>query len=167
MLFELPTADEIDELAVTSPHVEVRRMDIDRSAQRADLNYAPCKGQVMMVVRGPNGTALVRRSPSAGWELPSGRIGSTEDIGKSVKRVARESGISARSVELHGIYDVVWHYSDISVKRLHLAYEVLTDDEGPDITAQQGPEVRFFQEVPPEIMADEVSRTTVSDCSQK
>jgi len=166
MLFELPTSDEIDALAVTSPHIEVRKIEIDISSEKADLNYAPCKAQVVLVTRGPNGTALARTAPSVPWRLPSGRVASNEDVQKAVRRISGEFGISVKSMELSGIYDVVWHYADISIKRLHLAYEVLTDDEEPG-PSRAGTEVRFFRELPVEALADEVSKAAIADCTQK
>ncbi len=167
MLFELPTADEIDALALTSPNIRVRRFDVDKPEEKADLNYAPCKGQVLLVVNGPKGTAFSRGRHSPVWTLPSGRIGANEDVQKSVKRVAGDFGLSARSTELNGIYDVVFHYSDISIKRLHLAYEVITDDDAAEPARANGYEVRFFKEPPPEALCDELVNAAVSDCTQK
>jgi ADP-ribose pyrophosphatase YjhB (NUDIX family) len=93
MLIELPTADEIDDLAITTPKLEVRKMEMDFGKARADLNYAPCKGQIVLSIRGQEGIALVRRSRDQEWSLPSDRIGPAEDIGECARRVAKESGI--------------------------------------------------------------------------
>lgn len=121
----------------------------------------------MLVIRGPKGTALARNAPTGKWRLPSGRIGSNEDVQKAVKRVAKEHGLSVKSTVLSGIYDVVFHHSDISIKRLHLVYAVLTDDDKPDPAVAGKVDVRFFLELPPEAAPDEISKAAFADCTQK
>ena len=169
MLIELPTAEEIDDLAITTPRLEVRKMELDFSRTKANLDYAPCKGQVVVVIRGEDGIPLVRRHDAQGWSLPSDRIAPGEDIGESVKRVAREQcGLMLRSAELAGIYDVVWLYSDISIKRLHFVYAALTDDRKcAPVKGKEISETKFFKDVPDVVRKDDVYRFALADCNAK
>ncbi len=169
MLIELPTADEIDRLAVTTPKFEVRQISIELEDEEADLNYTPCKGQMILVVRGKEGTPLVRTREEKDWVLPSGRIGPNEDIEKSAKRIAMERcGIMLRSVELAGMYDVVWHYSNVSIKRLHLVYACITDDTAcsPENT-EEIQEARFFKDLPASLRKHRIFGYALTDCSTK
>ena len=169
LLIELPTADEIDQLAITSPKFEVRHLSFDMGDEKADLDYTPCKGQVVLVIRSPAGIPLVKDRSGNDWALPSGRIDPNEDIGKSPKRVAREAcGVDIRSAELAGVYDVVWHYSNVSIKRLHVVYACLTDDT---VCSLGDPEhiddVRFFREVPSATAKHAIYSHAFADCSTK
>jgi len=168
MLIELPTADEIDALALTTPHIEVRKFDFDMKGMKADLNYVPCKGQLVLVISGENGVLLTKKKGGA-WSLPSGRIGTSEDPVKAAKRIAKEEcGIGLKSVELAGMYDVVWHYSDVSVKRLHLVYAALTDEcECVPGEAGGATQAKFFANIPEASSEDEMLACALSDCSEK
>jgi ADP-ribose pyrophosphatase YjhB (NUDIX family) len=168
MLIELPTADEIDALALTTPHIEVRKFDFDMKGMKADLNYVPCKGQLVLVISGENGVLLTKRKGGA-WSLPSGRIGTSEEPVIAAKRIAKEEcGIGLKSVELAGMYDVVWHYSDVSVKRLHLVYSALTDDFDCVPSAASGViRAKFFANIQEAPLKDEMLACAVSDCSKK
>ncbi len=169
MLIELPTADEIDQLAITTPRFEVRNIAFEMGEKRADLDYSPCKGQALVLIRGEDGTALVRRRGSADWVFPSDRIGPNEDIQKSVKRIGSEQcGLAIKSLELAGIYDVVWHYSNVSIKRLHFVFAAETDDCScqPD-KATGVDEARFFRQIPSTALKDDIGLFAVSDCSEK
>ncbi len=164
MLIELPSADEIDDLAITTPKFEVRKFEIDLSRSRADLKYPPCKAQVITVVRGPKGTTLVRTVNGGNWTVPSGRVGATEEIPGAARRVAKdEVGLPLRSMELAGIYDVIWHYSDLTIKRLHFVYAGVTDDE-PDPKLKSRVQVTGDPEL---LVSDEISRAALSDCKDK
>jgi len=166
MLFELPTADEIDSLAITTPRFEVRKFEFDLSGQPADLKYAPCKGQIVLVIAGKGGIVLTRTGKGSEWGLPTGRIVTTEDIVSAAKRIAMEqTGLIVRCLDLAAMYDVVWHYSDITIKRLHIIYAAVTDDE--PCLSQVPYEARFFATLPEEISEDEVASTAVGDCSTK
>ena len=169
MLIELPTADEIDSLAITTPHFEVRKFELDLDDRPADLKYTPCKGQMVVVIAGKKGIALTRAGRNQSWSLPSGRISTVEDAPSAAKRIAKEQcGVLVRCLELAAIYDVVWHYSDITIKRLHLVYSALTDDEV--CAGQLGSceaEARFFEELPDDLMEDEVAASAIADCSAK
>lgn len=168
MLFELPTADEIDALAIRSPRFEVRKFDFDRRHASADLNYTPCKGQIVLVLMSKEGIVLRRARASGEWSLPSGRIGTNEEPEKAAKRIAREEcGLPLRNLELAGMYDVVWHHSDISIKRLHLVYSALTEEEFLEKDAGARTEVCFFKEIPKKVLEDEISRCALADCSEK
>jgi len=168
MLIELPTADEIDALALTTPHIEVRKFDFDMKGMKADLNYVPCKGQLVLVISGENGVLLTKKKGEE-WSLPSGRIGTNEEPVKAAKRIAKEEcGIGLKSVELAGMYDVVWHYSDVSVKRLHLIYAALTDDcECVPGEAGGATQARFFTSIPDGSAKDEILACAMSDCIEE
>jgi ADP-ribose pyrophosphatase YjhB (NUDIX family) len=168
MLIELPTADEIDALALTTPHIEVRKFDFDMKGTKADLNYFPCKGQLVLVISGKNGVLWTKKNGEA-WSLPSGRIGTSEEPVEAAKRIAKEAcGIGLKSVELAGMYDVIWHYSDVSVKRLHLIYAATTDDcECVPGEAGGATQARFFTSIPAASSKDEMLACAVADCSGK
>ena len=169
MLLELPTADEIDDLAMTTPHFEVRKFEFDMGKDKADLNYAPCKGEMTLVIAGKNGIALVGDKNSDKWRLPSCKIRTHETAIQAAKRLANEEcGLGLRSLELSAIYDVVWHYADLSVKRLHLLYAAITDDCECCTDGRKGTsEVRFFREIPKSVLDDELMSHAIADCSEK
>jgi ADP-ribose pyrophosphatase YjhB (NUDIX family) len=169
MLLELPSAGEIDDLATTTPHFEVRKFEFDMGKDKADLNYAPCKGEMILVIVGEKGIALVGDKGSESWRLPSCRIHTHETAIQAAKRVAKEEcGLMLRSLELSGMYDVVWHYDDLSVKRLHLLYAAITDDCECCSDGRKGAlEARFFTEVPKSVLDDELMRNALADCSEK
>ena len=169
MLLELPLAGEIDDLATTTPHFEVRKFEFDMGKDKADLNYAPCKGEMILVIVGEKGIVLVGDKGSESWRLPSCRIRTHETAIQAAKRVAKEEcGLMLRSLELSGMYDVVWHYADLSVKRLHLLYAAITDDCECCSDGWKGAlEARFFTEVPKSVLDDELMRNALADCSEK
>ena len=169
MLLELPSAGEIDDLATTTPHFEVRKFEFDMGKDKADLNYAPCKGEMILVIVGEKGIVLVRDKGSESWRLPSCRIHTHETAIQAAKRAAKEEcGLMLRSLELSGMYDVVWHYADLSVKRLHLLYAAITDDCECCSDGRKGAlEARFFTEVPKSVLDDELMRNALADCSEK
>lgn len=162
ILIELPAADEIDDLAITTPRFEVRKFEFDRRDEKADLRYPPCKAQVVIVVKGPKGTALAPCGKEA-WCVPSGMVGSAEEIPAAAKRIAKEGfGLYLRSIELAGMYDVIWHYAGLTVKRLHFAYAAVTEeDAAPSRNA-----VQFFIR-PEEKVKDEISMAALADCKEK
>lgn len=137
--------------------------------EKANLKYAPCKGQVVLVISGEKGLLLYRREGADGWELPSGLIGACEDPITASRRIARElCGLGLRSLELAGMYDVTWHYSDVSIKRLHLIYAARTDDQvckpGDGGSAI---EARFFGDASGIELCSDLVRDAVLDCSEK
>ncbi len=154
---------------MTTPKFEVRSFSYEKRAQKADLNYPPCKGQVVLVIAGKEGIVLSRKTPRGKWSLPSGRIGAVEDPIKAAKRIAgEEAGVMIRSLELAAIYDVIWHYADISVKRLHLVYAAVTDDERcSDELLQRGNEAKFHAELPEGLLKDDISSSALADSSEK
>ena len=147
----------------------MRKLEFDLSKTKADLDYTPCKGQAVLVIRSENGVCFVKRSGDRGWSFPSDRIGQTEDVGKSTKRVAKDQcGVMLSRVELAGIYDVIWHYSDVSIKRLHFVYAAMTDDHKCSPSKDSGiSEARFFKETPHGVQDDEIQRLALADCSAK
>jgi len=168
MLIELPTADEIDDLAVSTPKLSVRKFEYDRRGVAADLDYTPCKGQIMLVVRGEKGTVLVKRKGEKGWALPSGTINTYEDIATAAKRVAKDTcGLSVKSMDLAAMYDVIWHFEGVTIKRLHIVYAAITDDECSKGTKGDLVEAAFHKDVPMSILHDELDRTALDDCGEK
>lgn len=162
MLIELPAADEIDDLAITTPRLEVRKFELDMAGAKANLNYPPCKAQVVIVAR-KDGETVLAETDEGGWTLPSGMVGAAEEIPTAVKRIAREDfGLMLRSIELAGIYDVIWHYSDMTVKRLHFVYAAVTEDE-------PSPSSRKVRRVarPEQVVGDAVSIAALTDCKEK
>jgi len=154
---------------MTTPKFEVRSFSYDRRARKADLNYPPCKGQMVLVIAGREGILLSRKGSRSKWGLPSGRIGAAEEPLKAAKRIAAEqAGVSVRSLELAGMYDIIWHFSDISVKRLHFVYAAITDDERCSTELMdEGVEARFFAEVPENLLKDDIASSALADCSEK
>ncbi len=65
-----------------------------------------------------------------------------------------------RSTDLAAMYDVVRHYKDVTIKRLHIVYAALTDDE-----CSHG--AKFHKEVPASMLLDELDRAALDDCSEK
>jgi ADP-ribose pyrophosphatase YjhB (NUDIX family) len=169
MLIELPTADEIDDLAISTPELSVRKFEYDRRKTEADLNYTPCKGQMILVVRGEQGTLIVKRGGAKSWSLPSAPIMTYEQIADAPRRVAKElCGLSLRSYDLAALYDVVWHFKDVTIKRLHVIYSAVTDDAECTQEAKGGfDETAFRAELPDSLLDDELDRNALSDCSEK
>ncbi len=166
MLLELPVADEIDCLALNYPRFEVRTFEYDRRKEKANLNYSPCKGQMVLVICGKKGTVLARDAITGKWALPSGRIGAAEEVTAAAKRVAKdECGVGVIGLDLVGMYDVVWHFSDISVKRLHLVYAAITEDECFEIGPARGREAKFFREIPEPVLDDDLVAAALRDCT--
>ena len=125
MLLELPTADEIDELVCDIPDIIVRRFEFDLLDRKIDLDYTPCKGETVVVVKGKaGGVYLVRKGAAAIWSVPSGRIEMNESPETAGHRVAKERcGLELERTKLKALYDVTRHYENISVKRLFVVYE--------------------------------------------
>lgn len=120
------------------------------------------------MIRGERGTLFVKTADGASWELPSGKIGVNEEFLKAAKRVAREKcGVGLRHLQLAAMYDVVWHHSDVSVKRLHLVYAAETDDASCSLEAPRSEEVRFFDAIPEGAVKDEIFSFALSDCPSK
>ncbi|OGS42060.1 MAG: hypothetical protein A3K67_04980 [Euryarchaeota archaeon RBG_16_62_10] len=168
LLVELPTADEIDDLAITTPSFEVRKFEYNFPLEKADLNYPPCKGQVLVVIRGEKGTVLVRSKKPGRWGLPSGRLGIVESPVQASRRVAMEQcGVGLRTLELAGIYDVVLHYSDMSIKRLHVVYLALTDDVECRPSSAVIAEARFFSDPIEMTAGEEMTESALRDTERK
>jgi len=147
----------------------VRSFSYDRRARKADLNYPPCKGQMVLVIAGKEGILLSRKGSRSKWGLPNDRIGAVEEPLKAAKRIAAEqAGVSVRGLELAGMYDIIWHFSDISVKRLHLVYAAVTDDEPCSTdSVGEGVEARFFSSMPESLLKDDIASSALADCSEK
>ena len=135
MLLELPTADEIDDLAAKTPNLTVRRYEFDLVDRKIDLDYTPCKGEAVVVAVKDGGVLLMKAKGTALWTLPCGRISMHEAPEAAAARVARERcGLAVRGVELKALYDVTRHYQNVSVKRLFIVYSCRAEGE-PDASA--------------------------------
>ncbi|MDH3364820.1 MAG: NUDIX hydrolase, partial [Thermoplasmata archaeon] len=123
MLLELPTADEIDDMAERTPSLTVRRYEFNLLDREIDLNYTPCKGEVVIVTRRKGGIVLVRAKGTAMWTLPAARIRMDEMPEDAARRVALERcGLKLTGADLKAFYDVTRHYQNVSVKRLFVVY---------------------------------------------
>lgn len=169
LLVELPTADEIDALAMSTPDFKVRKFEFEHNETKADLDYVPCKGQILLVIRGERGMALIKRRGSKDWTLPSGRIRTYEDMPTAVRRVAkRECGLGVRSMDLEAMYDVVWHHEDVSIKRLCLVYSATTDDtECKPAPSANVAEAAFHKDMPESHMKGDMDLAAIGDSSEK
>ncbi len=168
MLIELPVADEIDGLATAYPAFRVRKFEYDIKEGAPDLNRAPCKGQVVLVVNGEKGTALLRNKDGHSWALPSGSILIYETPEQAAKRVAKaECGLGIRSMVLTAMYDVAWHYPDITVKRLHLVYAAVTDDFEFTVPAERYSGAEFRPEVTANVLGSDIDRQALEDSVDK
>lgn len=165
MLIELPTADEIDGLAMTTPSLVVRRFEFDLSGDRLDLEYTPCKGEAVVVIRGRDGVALLKGDDEVVWTLPAGRIGTGEEPSTAARRIAKEScGLGLRSLTLVGLYDVTRHYSNVSLKRLSTVYLGETDDlPGAEVCGRCVFHLEDLETLP----VGELDSTAVADCLEK
>ena len=135
MLLELPTADEIDDLAARAPNLTVRRYEFDLVDQKIDLDYTPCKGEAVVVVVKDGGVLLMKTKGTTLWTLPCGRINMHETPEVAATRIVKERcGLAIRSVELKALYDVTRHYQNVSIKRLFIVYSCRTEGD-PDASA--------------------------------
>jgi hypothetical protein len=62
------------------------------------------------------------------------------------------------------MYDVVWHYQDVSIKRLHLVYAAVTEDVPVSI---KGRECAFRQDLDEGHLGTEVERAALADSIEK
>ena len=168
MLIELPVADEIDKLATTYPEFHVRKYEYDMKEGAPDLNRPPCKGQVVLVVNGEKGTAVLRHRSEHAWALPTGSILIYETPEQAAKRVAKaECGLGIKSLVLTAMYDVSWHYPGITVKRLHLVYAAVTDDFEFVTPAEKYSGAEFRPEVTANVLGSEIDRQALEDSIEK
>lgn len=164
MLLELPGADEIDELARSTPELNVRKFEYDMKGANADLDYTPCKGRIIIVVMGEKGTVLIEPESSGKWSLPSGFINTYEKIEESVTRVAKETcGVTLRSRQLIAMFDVIRHFKGVTIKRLYIVYSAITDDS--DLGGSE--RARFMTDIPDDLELDEMDRAAIENCEGK
>ena len=163
MLLELPTADEIDELAEKAPSVIVRRYEYDLVDRDIDLNYTPCKGEVVVVARRDGGVFLVKDRGAVLWTLPCARIAMNETPSRAAHRVARDRcGIAINEPELKALYDVTRHYRNVSVKRLFVVYGCTAEHEGT--AARMEGECSLHTGDLDELPLEEIDAQALSDC---
>lgn len=168
MLLELPTADEIDDLAADRPALVVRRFEFDLKDRKIDLNYTPCKGEAMFVTDCDRGVALVRGKGSAMWALPSGRIDVTESPEDAARRIAMDRcHIRLGKVDLTALYDVTRHYENISVKRLFVVFraDVVDFHSGQSMDAQY--ECSFHSTDLDRLVCEEIDSQAIADSLEK
>ena len=165
MLLELPTAEEIDDLAAKTPSLTVRRYEFDLADTDIDLNYAPCKGEVVIVARRGDGVALVKPKGATIWTLPCARIGMNESPEEAAVRVARERcGLRIREAELKAFYDVTRHYRNVSVKRLFVVYSCVIRDDLDDAAKETEDECSIHSGNLDSIVFEEIDTQALSDC---
>lgn len=168
MLIELPVAEEIDGLATNYPEFRVRKFEYDIKEGSPDLNRAPCKGQIVLVVNGEKGTVLLRSKDGHSWALPNGSVLMYETPEQAARRVAKaECGLGIRSMVLTAMYDVSWHYPEITVKRLHLVYAAVTDDFEFVTPADKYSGAEFRPEVTANVLGSEIDRQALEDSIDK
>ena len=168
MLLELPTADEIDDLAADRPALVVRRYEFDLKDRPIDLNYTPCKGEAVFVTDCDRGVALVRSRGSAMWTLPSGRIDVNESPEDAARRIAMDRcHIRLGKVELTALYDVTRHYENISVKRLFVVFRADVADfhSGQSKDAQY--ECSFHSTDLDRLVCEEIDSQAIADSLEK
>ncbi len=168
MLLELPTADEIDEMASDRPALLVRRFDFNLEDRRIDLDYAPCKGETLFVTGGARGVALVKTEGATIWTLPSGRIGVNEAPEAAARRIAKERcGIRLGEMDLRALYDVTRHYENVSVKRLVVVYRAKVEDYHSAAPEDGHPRCVFHSADLEELVHDEIDSQAIGDCLEK
>ncbi len=165
---ELPTADEIDELASDRPALLVRRFDLDLRDRRMDLNYAPCKGEVLFVTEGVRGVALVKMKGAVIWTLPSGRIEANDAPEATARRIAKERcGIRLGELDLRALYDVTRHYENVSVKRLLVVYRAKVEDYPSGAHEDGHPQCVFHSADLEELVFEGIDSQAIADCLEK
>lgn len=168
MLLELPTADEIDEMASDRPALLVRRFDFDLKDRRIDLNYTPCKGEVLFVTEGVRGVALVRTEGAVIWTLPSGRICVNEAPEAAAKRIAKEiCGIRLGEMDLMALYDVTRHYENVSIKRLLVVYRAKVEDYHSGTDEDGRTRCAFHSTDLEELVCEEIDSRAIADCLER
>ena len=165
MLLELPTADEIDDLAARTPSLIVRRYEFDLVDAELDLNYTPCKGEVVIVARRGEGVALVKAKGTMIWTLPCARIRMDESPEEAAVRVARERcGLDIDDAKLRAFYDVTRHYRNVSVKRLFVVYSCAIHGNPDDATKDTDDDCSIHSGDLDSIVLEEIDTQALSDC---
>ncbi len=165
MLLELPTADEIDDMAASVPSLTVRRYEFDLLDHKIDLNYTPCKGEAVIVAKRRGGIVLVKAKGTVMWTLPAARIAMDETPDATARRVAKERcGVELETVELKAFYDVTRHYQNVSVKRLFVVYGCSATND-PDQTAitLAGECAVHFDDLD-KLALEEIDAQAIADC---
>ena len=165
MLLELPTADEIDDLAARTPSLIVRRYEFDLVDTELNLDYTPCKGEVVIVARRGEGVALVKAKGATIWTLPCARIQMNESPEDAAVRVARERcGLSVDDAKLKAFYDVTRHYRNVSVKRLFVVYSCAIRGDPDGATKGRDDECSIHTGDLDSIVLEEIDTQALSDC---
>ena len=165
MLLELPTADEIDDLAARTPSLTVRRYEFDLVDTDLNLDYTPCKGEVVIVARRGEGVMLVKSKGATIWTLPCARIQMNESPEEAAVRVARERcGLSIDDAQLKAFYDVTRHYRNVSVKRLFVVYSCAIRGDPDDAAKDTDDECSLHSGDLDEILIEEIDSQALSDC---
>jgi len=165
MLLELPTADEIDDMAAQVPSLTVRRYEFDLLDHKIDLNYTPCKGEVVIVTRRDGGVVLVKSKGTIMWTLPAARIRMDEAPEDAARRVAKERcGLHLTEASLKALYDVTRHYQNVSIKRLFVVYGCSTDmDPDGSLTMSTDECAVHFDDLD-RLALEEIDAQAIADC---
>jgi ADP-ribose pyrophosphatase YjhB (NUDIX family) len=155
-------------MASDRPALIVRRYDFDLKDQRIDLNYTPCKGEVLIVTEGVRGVALLKTTGGVMWTLPSGRIDVNEAPETAARRVAvNKCGIRLGDVDLKALYDVTRHYENVSVKRLFVVYLAKVDDYHGGAQRDDRSPCVFHSENLDKLVCEEIDSQAIADCLEK
>ena len=164
-MLELPTADEIDEMASDAPDLIVRRFELDLLEMDFDMNYTPCKGEAVVVTKSGGGVLLVRKGAASVWTLPSGRIAMGETPEQAGARVAdEECGIDVQNMKLRALYDVTRHYANISVKRLLVVYECESACAERRAPETPGTECALHTDDLDKLVLEDIDSQAIADC---
>ncbi len=165
MLLELPTADEIDDMAAKVPSLTVRRYEFDLLDHEIDLNYTPCKGEAVIVTRRNGGVVLVKSKGAVMWTLPAAKIRMDEAPEDAARRIARERcGLSLTAANLRALYDVTRHYQNVSVKRLFVVYDCSTDADPDRSLAISNDECSVHFDDLDKLTLEEIDAQAIADC---
>ena len=164
-MLELPTADEIDEMAATAPDLVVRRFEFDLLDMDFDMDYTPCKGEAVVVTKSSGGVLLVRKGAASVWTLPSARISMDETPEQTGARVASEEcGVDVQSIRLKALYDVTRHYANISVKRLLVVYECEAIGAERRAPETPGTECALHTDDLDKLILEDIDSQAIADC---
>jgi ADP-ribose pyrophosphatase YjhB (NUDIX family) len=155
-------------MASDRPALIVRRFDFDLKDRRIDLNYTPCKGEVVIVTEGVRGVAFLKVQGAAIWTLPSGRIDVNEAPETTARRIAMDRcGIRLGEVDLRALYDVTRHYENVSVKRLFVVYLAKVEDYHSGAHTEDHPPCVFHSTDLDKLMCEEIDSQAIADCLEK
>ncbi|UCE80979.1 MAG: NUDIX hydrolase [Methanobacteriota archaeon] len=143
----------------------MRRYEFDLIDHELDLDYTPCKGEVVVVFRKGDGVVLMKAKGATRWTLPCARIDMGETAEMAALRVAEGLfGAVVQEAEPRALYDVTRHYSNVSVKRLFIVYSCRTDMELVSKVKDQDSECSLHFGDLDELSLEELDSQALADC---